>query len=170
MMRGYLKTLTLKELEKSPKTGYALIKLIEEHTGRKPSFGSIYPLLENLLKCDCVTVKKEDKKKTYSITKQGKKELKELLSKKNEMLTKLEEGMKLFETISDDKHSEMIKLQMQVMHMMKEGKISIEEGPREMHELKQIFLKLIVEGKIKEHKKEISRILKRTNSELRKLK
>lgn len=170
MMRGYLKTLTLKALEESPKTGYALIKLIEEHTGRKPSFGSIYPLLENLLKCGCVTVKEKDKKKTYSITKQGKKELKELLNKKNHILERLEEGLQMYGSITKKDHSEIIKLTIQTLQMMKEGKIRIDEGPRELYEMKEIILKLMIEGKMKTHEKEISKIIKRTNSELKQLK
>ncbi|MFH1771026.1 MAG: PadR family transcriptional regulator [archaeon] len=170
MMRGYLKTLTLKALEESPKTGYALIKVIHKHTGRKPSFGSIYPLLENLLKCGCVTVKEKDNKKTYSMTTQGKKELKDLLNKKNLMLESLEEGMKVFETMCDEKHLEAINVQRRALQMMKEGKINMEEGPHEMLELKSILIKMMVEGKIKSHEQEISKILKRTNSELKKLK
>ncbi|MFH1589481.1 MAG: PadR family transcriptional regulator [archaeon] len=169
MMRGYLKTLTLKALEESPKTGYALVKDITEHTGTKPSFGSIYPLLENLLKCGCVTFKEKDKKKTYSITKQGKNELEELLNNKNKMLEKMEEGMKVFESMCDQEHSEAFKLQKQAIQMMKEGKISFEEGPHEMHELTHIITQLMVQGKMKEHKKEISKILKRANRELRQL-
>ena len=48
MLRGFLKIVVLKALAESPKSGYSLMKFIEERVGSKPSSGSMYPLLDSL--------------------------------------------------------------------------------------------------------------------------
>ena len=48
MLRGFLRIVVLKALAESPKSGYALMKYIEERIGSKPSSGSMYPLLDKL--------------------------------------------------------------------------------------------------------------------------
>jgi len=53
-------------------SGYSIIKDIENNTNHRPSPGSIYPILKSLLKERKVTVKKEDRKKIYSLTEDGK--------------------------------------------------------------------------------------------------
>ena len=91
-MRGYLKILVLKSLKEGSKTGYGLMKSIEEETGRKPSFGSIYPLLENLKDEHLVIFKEKEKKKIYSLTKAGQNKLIEAHSQKEEMIKKIDEA------------------------------------------------------------------------------
>ena len=82
MIRGYLRVIVLKSLNKGEKTGYGLMKCIEEETGRKPSFGSIYPMLEHLTDEKLVVFKEENKKKIYTLTSAGKKQLNCVTEKK----------------------------------------------------------------------------------------
>ena len=70
MMSGYLRLIVMKTLANRRLSGYDLIKEIESNTGTwKPSFGSIYPLLEKLLKEKLVDFKVEGRKKAYFLTK-----------------------------------------------------------------------------------------------------
>ena len=66
MMSGYLRLIVMKTLANKKLSGYDLTKQIEKDTGTwKPSFGSIYPLLEKLLKEKLVDVEIEGRRKLY---------------------------------------------------------------------------------------------------------
>ncbi len=71
MLRGFLKIVVLKALADGPKSGYALMKFVEERVGSKPSSGSMYPLLEKLSKEGLIS-SKGTKKKEYNLTVEGK--------------------------------------------------------------------------------------------------
>ena len=49
-MEGYLKIFVLREIVKKERTGYELMKGFERFSGNAPSPGTIYPLLNGLLK------------------------------------------------------------------------------------------------------------------------
>lgn len=166
MMRGYLRILTLKALKEGTKTGYGLIKYIEEETGHKPSFGSIYPLLEHLLTEKLVTCKEKDNKKFYSLTKEGIEQLKSLANKKEEMIEKLQEVTKIFTMIHGQK---LGPYQKKMMEKMKTDSMNLGDMPLEILRIKEISAKLMIEGKMKTHRKEINKILKKANDELKKL-
>jgi len=58
-IKGGLKLIVLKILNEKDFTGYGLIKEIEDQTGFwKPSPGSMYPLMNDLLKKGLVSCKK----------------------------------------------------------------------------------------------------------------
>ncbi|NQU98198.1 PadR family transcriptional regulator [Candidatus Woesearchaeota archaeon] len=171
-MRGYLKILTLKALKEGEKTGYSLMKYVEEKTDSKPSFGSIYPLLEQLLKEKLVSCKEKDNKKFYSLTDKGKQELKDLLKKKDEVLIKIEEGMKLFIAVSGEtKYNDQLK----AIEMMRKGDINFQkmmEQAEEIgsNEMQKVMMQLILENKIDKNKKKIKEIMTKATEELKKLK
>ncbi len=50
MMRGQLKTIMINMLSKKPMSGTELAAEIQEELGWKPSYGSIYPALDQLAK------------------------------------------------------------------------------------------------------------------------
>jgi len=80
-MNHKLRALVLQHLSKGSRAGYGLIKDIHEHTGWKPSYGSVYPLLDQLRKeglINRIPSEGGTKKKTYTITAKGKEELKSL--------------------------------------------------------------------------------------------
>ena len=71
-MEGYLKIFVLKELKNRQRTGFELMSDFEKITGsHKPSPGTIYPLLNELLKKGFVIVSRKSNKKIYSISKKG---------------------------------------------------------------------------------------------------
>ncbi|MFH1722543.1 MAG: PadR family transcriptional regulator [Candidatus Altiarchaeota archaeon] len=71
-MKGYLSYLILWILSKGDMRGSEIAKELEKRRGTKPSPGTIYPALKELKEKGLVSV---DKKKTYSLSKKGEKEL-----------------------------------------------------------------------------------------------
>ena len=71
-MKGFLSFLILWLISKKSMTGTEIALELEKRKGHKPSPGTIYPVLKNLKDRGLLSV---DKKKRYSLTKNGKKEL-----------------------------------------------------------------------------------------------
>jgi len=71
---GFLKLTLLTLVSKGPTHGYALMKQIERLTDEewKPSPGSIYPALQELVRDGLVTSSAQGRKKVYAITPLGK--------------------------------------------------------------------------------------------------
>jgi len=82
MIKGFLKIEVLLQLQLKDLTGYELMKKIGEETGKKPSAGSIYPLMKELLDKKIISVKVEGRRKIYTLTKFGNDELKEIVYEK----------------------------------------------------------------------------------------
>lgn len=70
---GFLKLTVLKMVSKGPIHGYALMKEIERLTDEdwKPSPGSIYPALQELVADGLVTASPQGRRKLYEITPKG---------------------------------------------------------------------------------------------------
>ncbi len=85
MAAHFLKLQVLKELNQQESTGYQLIKILGEK-GKRPSPGSIYPLLKEL-KCKGLVLSHQDsRKKIYSLTKKGKRRIEDLIREQKEIL------------------------------------------------------------------------------------
>lgn len=67
-----LNHVVLHKLMEQPLTGYALCTKIEQLAGKRPSYGSIYPILERLTAEGLLTQHEEGRKKIYTITPKGK--------------------------------------------------------------------------------------------------
>ena len=74
------------KLSRKDYIGYDLIKELGLSLGKKPSPGYIYPLLISLKHKGFIKDRKIKNKKLYSITKSGRKFLKELLEKRQETI------------------------------------------------------------------------------------
>lgn len=86
-MQGYLKIFVLKELMmRKERTGYELMKSFKDFTGSKPSPGTIYPLLNDLLKKGMATVSAKDNRKIYRISKNGENILQRLMTERKKAL------------------------------------------------------------------------------------
>lgn len=166
MIRGNLKLLALKALDKKPLSGYALMKYIEEKIGSKPSPGSIYPVLEDLTKKRFVTCKKQGRKKIYSLTKEGKEHLKIIGMHKNILLKKVEESLKMWSALTGEKLAQF----QETVTALKKGTYSIEDIPPEVHALKMEMARIFSRGLFPKNKKKVKEILSRTIKELKKIK
>lgn len=71
-MKGYLSYLVLWIISKEGMNGAQIAKELEKRRGVKPSPGTIYPALKELKERGLI---RADKKKRYSMTKKGAKEL-----------------------------------------------------------------------------------------------
>lgn len=74
--KGFLSFLILWLISKQPMTGAEITLELEKRRGKKPSPGTIYPVLKHLHTTDILTI---DPEKRYSLTKKGKKALEEHL-------------------------------------------------------------------------------------------
>lgn len=99
--RGFIALAVLRELEKGPVHGYALMTRFEEMYGFKPSPGAIYPVLKRLMDMGFIDVEVRSESgrrvKVYSITEEGRL----FLSERKDAIVKLEEfanNMKLAKT------------------------------------------------------------------------
>ena len=72
-MKGFLSYMILWMLDKRKITGAEIAGELEKRKGSKPSPGTIYPALKELKKKGLIT---SDKKKAYSLTRKGRRELK----------------------------------------------------------------------------------------------
>jgi DNA-binding PadR family transcriptional regulator len=73
-MKGFLSYLILWMLSKESMNGAGMAKELKKRKGSKPSPGTIYPVLKELKEKGLINA---DKKKFYSLTKKGKKELRD---------------------------------------------------------------------------------------------
>ena len=165
-MNGQLKLVLLKTLEDNTLSGYSIIKNIEQNTECwKPSTGSIYPLLNSLLKEGFVEVKKEDRKKLYSLTEKGRKKLKELIESKNEIFNKLIDEWKVYASLSSKK--EDAKFMLEIFETMKKGEVPFKEINPELKEFRSAVFRLFAEKKLPDNKNKIKKII---NDAVKKLK
>lgn len=103
-IKGVLKIIVLKTLKKGSYTGYNLINIIKKETGFwKPSPGSIYPLMNDLLKKELVACEKKSNQKIYSLTKKGKDFYKKTESSRKKIIKEIEEGIRFLEILDADK-------------------------------------------------------------------
>jgi len=103
MIKGYLKIVFLRELKNKKSSGFDLMKSAENILDKKPSAGSVYPLLKQLLHDKFIDVKEDNRKKLYSITKKGEELLIKLTKEKEKILSSHEELMNLFSQIDKNK-------------------------------------------------------------------
>lgn len=108
MYKGHLKLLVLKILSKGPKNGYQMMSALAEDIGKRPSSGSIYPLLETMRKEGLVSVKTVKRSKIYSLTTQGKNATK-AHSKDDECNAKFSQMLKMFQSMMNSKELAMAK-------------------------------------------------------------
>jgi DNA-binding PadR family transcriptional regulator len=76
--RGDIRLLVLDSLNKDPKHGYQIMTSISKMFNElyRPSPGVIYPTLQSLTEENLITYEERGKKKIYTLTKNGEKELK----------------------------------------------------------------------------------------------
>lgn len=145
MMKGYLRLIVMKTLAGRKLSGYDLIKEIEIKTGSwKPSFGSIYPLLEKLLKEKLVQVEIEGRRKLYFLTEEGKKHLAIIDKTKNTLADKLIATWRAFGKITDKREMGFM---LEVFNSLKKGQLPFKELHPELNEFRATIFELYSKGK-----------------------
>ena len=155
MITGYLRLIVMRNLSNKRLSGYDLIKQIEKDTGTwKPSFGSIYPLLDKLLKEKLVQVEITGRRKVYSLTKKGKKDLAIIDKSKNSLVDKMIATWKAFGRISDEKDKSFM---IEVFNSVKKGQLPFKEFNPELSQFRGAIFEAYSSGK---DPKKIKSILK----------
>jgi len=161
-IKGVLKIIVLKILNCKDNTGYGLINEIKAKTGFwKPSPGSMYPLMNDLLKKKLVICKKNKNKKIYSITPKGKKVYKEIENKKRQILNEFIKGIKILEILGEDK--EKLKYIIDFLKGFEKGDFPFKENYDNLIEFRTVFFKV---AQNKKKKKKINKILKEATKRL----
>lgn len=163
MIRGFLNILVLKALAESPKSGYLLMKFVEERVGVKPSPGSIYPLLEQMEKYKLIQIKKSGRAKEYKLTNEGNKKLSLIEQKRCECLCNFTEGMKVLSALTGEDMSYPLAM-VQNMH---KGMLPFKEINPEWDEFRNKLFLLMQKGELKQKAAKIRKILSRANKELK---
>jgi len=156
MMAGYLRLIVMKTLSNKKLSGYGLIKQIEKDTGTwKPSFGSIYPLLEKLLKERLVQVEAQGRKKIYFLTHEGKKHLKIIDKSKDTLVDKLIATWSAFGKITDRREMGFM---LEIFNSLKKGQLPFKELNPELNELRATIFELYTSGNDRKKMKAILRL------------
>jgi DNA-binding PadR family transcriptional regulator len=95
MATGLLKMLMLHIMTAGEVSGYDLIKKVESVTGKKPSTGSIYPLLKKMESEGWISGRTEDGKTYYSLTEAGKEHVAQIKEAKHEFIKKIHQSIAL---------------------------------------------------------------------------
>jgi len=104
MLPGLLKIWMLKITSEKEVSGYEIIKKVNELTGKKPSTGSVYPLLKTMQNEGWIIGKKLPGKTLYQITDAGKKVLKAHDSLKDDYAQKISRSFSLAHDTFEDLH------------------------------------------------------------------
>ena len=143
MAKGLLKYFMLKLISERKHSGYELIKEIEEHSGSKPSTGTVYPLLKSMKSQGWIKGIGQDDKMYYEITKSGKEKLNEYNSIKQEYITKMHESVSIInETFHQEGHLMYIE-QMELVHRLIEEIIQLQDKRIKQERIDNIILHAI---------------------------
>ena len=160
-MQGYLKIFVLRELVKKGRTGYELMKSFENFTGtKKPSPGTIYPLLNDLMKKGMVTVSAKDNKKIYRISKKGEKILHSLMAERKKALEKI---ISLFSTIFNKNEISRMRKSIKVISGEKEHFKDFDVW----NELRDSIVDFVTSREYSKKRKEFRKILHSTSEKLK---
>lgn len=140
MYKGSLKLIVLKELSRKSMNGYMLMSSIAEISGKRPSSGSIYPLLSEMRKKGLVSVKSEKRSKVYSLTKEGRAEFKRFSEHIEDVHKRMGSMIKIFSSISDDAVMRLLKSS---LDMLKTDPKRAMTFNKEMFQLKSEMLRVL---------------------------
>lgn len=165
MIRGFLNVLVLKELDGGPKSGYEMMKHIEERIGTKPSPGSIYPLLEELKKDRLVEFKGDGRSKSYNLTAEGKKRLKSMYGKREECLRSFIEGMKMLSAMT----GEDMTFPMAMVDSMRKGVFPFKEINPEWDQMREMIFGMMKKNTLGKNSKQVRKIIGNALKEMKSL-
>jgi len=164
-IKGGLKLIVLKIPNNKDFTGYGLIKEIEDKTGFwKPSPGSMYPLMNDLLKKGLVTCKKSKNQKIYTITTKGGKVYRQIEVKRGQILKNLVEGIKFLEVLGGNKKE--VKPIVDFLKGFEKGNFPFKENYENLIEFRTSFFKSLEN---KENSKKVNKVLKEASKKLNQL-
>lgn len=162
-MRGHLKKLILKLLEKESLSGSEIINKINTIFNWTPSCGSIYPMLNSIEKEGLSTSTLKDGKKIYSLTIQGKKAIKEMNKERKELINAMEKSYKLLESV----YGFDTNLERDMLEDIKKGDMPFQEIFEESMELKKELIRIKKQKKLSKNASKIKSIINKATADLK---
>ncbi len=107
-LKGILKILILKELERNSLSGQELMNRIGQKTAKRPSPGSVYPILHELLSSGFLDMRVDGKRKIYSLSDHGKRVLEEFSKREKQAILSKIEVLRDWGVISTEESNDMI--------------------------------------------------------------
>lgn len=163
-MAKHLQAIIYRLLLEEPRTGYSLAKETEKRTGWKPSWGSIYPLLEQLHEEGELRVEEQGRSKIYHLTKEGREAAKKHLEQTNELLRGIIERMRVLQEFTQEDMEMPIAY---LNEMLETGINPLADIQEETEAFRKSLMKLWQEKKISENSKKIKEIMKQATKELK---
>ena len=163
-MQGYMKIFVLRELVKKEMTGYELMKSFGDFTGSKPSPGTIYPLLNDLLKKGMATVSAKNNKKIYRISRKGEKILQGLMTERKKALENI---ISMLSTIYSKKEISRMRMSLGVMsgekgHFAKDFDV--------LSEMRESIFDFLTSRQYPKKRSKFRKIIQSTSKKIRELK
>lgn len=158
--------LIMLKLSEQPHTGYSLAKSIEQSTGRRPSWGSIYPLLVHLKERELTTMSSQGRKKVYSITPAGKRIAQGFKRDHDALIQKLMLSGKTVCAITGDNPEMML----EIFERMRSGENPFGPVTTDIVELRDTILAMASDGRLKRNQQATRKILGDTKARLERLK
>lgn len=162
-MQGYLKIFVLRELSKKELTGYAMMKSFEKISGAKmPSPGTIYPLLNDLLKKRLIAMTVMENKKFYRITTSGRKVLSLLMEERKKNLRNM---LPILSKVYSSKELRGMKRALEVMRSDRLHYSDMDV----VHELRGAVFDFVASKDYQEKREEFRKIILATAKKIREL-
>ena len=167
-MRGYLKIFVLRELVRKERTGYELMKSFEDFTGtKKPSPGTIYPLLNDLMKKHMVTFSAKDNKKIYKITRKGEKILQSLMAEKKSVFENI---IKMLGNVYNQKEMDLIRARIKMIFSVLSGeKHNLAKEFGVLHELRESVFNFVKSSSYPKKRDEFRAIITNASKKIKDL-
>ena len=160
-----LKMIVLKILSKRQLSGYDLMKEIEEASGKKPSPGSMYPLLKDLQHEELIRAQTLGRSTVYALLPKGKEALKKLMSHRQEMLLHMLKNLAFMEEVCGEKQPG---IQRMFVRMIK-GKMPFGPFTHDLSQLRDIVLAAAEQPLTKQQEAKILQHIRQTTKEIQTL-
>ena len=167
VLQPKLRILVLKTLAGGAHSGYSLIKQIHEKTGWKPSYGSVYPLLEHLHTEGVVKRRDSGKRKLYALTALGKGAILALHEQHQRMVDKMRETQQVMMHLCDVERDPFFD---QIIKSLEEGNLPFPEILKTGYRLRKELARIAQDGLMEQRKHEIRLILEATTKKLQRIK
>jgi DNA-binding PadR family transcriptional regulator len=150
-----LQHVVLHKLSESPSSGYRLCSEIERETGKRPSYGSIYPILERMTKTGELTVRKDGRRKLYALTAKGKQTAKRSSAERAELVDDMRVRVKqLMALVEMDPQPMLIMLE-----RAKKGEPPLGKVTAQMFRVRDLIFRMAADGKADRNAAEINKLL-----------
>lgn len=163
-MEGYLKIFVLRELSLKELSGYELMKSYADYTGTKrPSPGTIYPLLSNLLRKRLIKVTLRDKKKFYTITDNGRQVIRKMAEERKSLI---ESKMRILSSIYSKKEINRLR---KTISIFSGEKKYLEKDFDVINDLKTSVVEFVTSGNYEKRRSDFRKIIKDSTIKIKSL-